>query len=42
MTVCHVWPGLTPFSVWHLPFHVWHRFALAADAWQEERSKQHG
>lgn len=37
MTVCHLWPGITPHrsgmpgSVWDLDYGVWLGFAKAAD-----------
>ncbi len=37
--VCHVWPGLTPFNVWDLPYDTWVSFAHAADDWIEQRRK---
>lgn len=31
LTVCHVWPGITPLNVWQLELRVWLGFADAAD-----------
>jgi hypothetical protein len=38
--VCHVWPGITPWNVWELPYDVWVDFAHAADEWIKERTKE--
>ena len=29
--MCHLWPGITPFNVFALPYDVWVGFAKAAD-----------
>jgi hypothetical protein len=39
VTVCHVWPGITPLNVWDLTFEVWLMFAHAADEWVEARKE---
>lgn len=42
MIVCHVWPGITPFTVWDLPWRMWLVFAEAADEWAKERRRSDG
>lgn len=39
VTVCRVWPGLTPFNVWDLTISGWLVFAAAADKWSEGPAK---
>ncbi|WP_164545198.1 hypothetical protein [Antribacter gilvus] len=39
MTICHVWPGITPRGVWDLTFNEWVLFARAADEWQAQQEK---
>jgi hypothetical protein len=34
--VCHVWPGITPFNVFQLPYDMWVGFAKAADDYERE------
>ena len=34
-TVCHLWPGITPFNVFGLPYSMWVSFAEAADEYQK-------
>jgi hypothetical protein len=31
--VCRLWPGITPWNVWELPYDVWIDFAYGADEW---------
>lgn len=40
VTVCHVWPGITPLNVWELTLDVWLMFAAAADDWAEQQKKE--
>jgi len=40
VTVCHVWPGITPLNVWQLTLDVWLMFAAAADDWAEQQKKE--
>lgn len=42
VVVSHVWPGITPWTVWDLPWHMWESYARAADAWLEARTNQEG
>ncbi len=37
VTVSHVWPGITPWTVWDLPWDMWVGFARAADEWVQAR-----
>ena len=37
VTVCHVWPGITPWNIWDLRVEDWLRFAKAADDWEARR-----
>lgn len=45
MTVCHLWPALSPIwhapsSVWDLPWRQWVGFARYADEWLRKRTEQ--
>ena len=37
--ICHVWPGITPLTVWDLPLSVWETFAASADEWVNARKE---
>jgi hypothetical protein len=38
--VCHVWPSISPWNVWDLPWHVWVMFARQADEWVKARTEE--
>lgn len=40
VVVCHVWPGITPFTIWDLPVADWLMFAAAADQWVADRKER--
>jgi len=40
VTVCHVWPGITPLNVWDLPLDVWLLFSAAADDWVKQQQQK--
>lgn len=35
-TVCHLWPGITPWNVWNLRVDEWLMFANAADEYNRQ------
>lgn len=37
--VCHLWPGVTPFNVWDLPYGIWRGFAKATDEYVDAMRK---
>ncbi len=39
VTTSHVWPGITPFNVWDLPWSLWESYARSTDDWIEEQKR---
>jgi len=39
LTICHVWPGITPMNVWDMTYGDWLIFAAGADAWDTASRK---
>lgn len=31
ITICHLWPSISPWNIWDLPYGVWRGFAAATD-----------
>ena len=40
LTLSHVWPGVTPWSVWDLAWSDWLMFARGADEWVKARTER--
>lgn len=40
VVICEVWPSISPWNVWDLPYGMWLGFAESADAVIAERRKK--
>lgn len=40
LTISHVWPGITPWSVWDLAWCDWLMYARASDEWVKARTEK--
>lgn len=35
--LCHLWPGITPWSIWDLTLEEWRGFRSVADQWTSKK-----